>query len=630
VLFGTETGMAEEIAYMVAWDAVSRGFTDVKVSPADDVPVEQWGADGTPVLFIVSTTGQGEMPATIRKSWTSLRTPGQAPPTLSPALRYAVFGLGDSSYWKFNFSGKMLHNLLKKMGADPIVHRGLGDEDDGQGHYQALMPWLEEFFGALGYKAPQTSEAPDTPVESTTPAEPVPTPLYLPNIVENRFNVTVVKSPSSCTTAEKEPTPTISTVTDVPSKAHSTAEFDFSKFVPVTVTHTSRMTDVAHFQEVRHIEFTRPNKFDFDCGDVLGVLSPNTDEAVENALRVLGLGADDSITVSLSHDLSHQQSRSFLNFPRTAASLLRYHYDLGAPAPQSFLRQLARAATDPEERERLAELSAPTKLVEYINYCYRERRTCVEVLEDFPNIKIPAVSFFSHCKLMACRYFSISSAPTADKDILSLTVAKFEVTTPYGRERAGLCSSYLCSRKVGDVVHVFLDKRPFHIPHSKPCLLIGPGTGVAPLRSVIRERTYFNKKNSETDEKNGGGGNSSAVAQTLLLFGCRNEAKDYLYGKEYPEEVGLTVVTAFSRDIPNRKVYVQHKMTETSPASKIFNILKAEGHIIVCGNAKHMPSAVFKALSAIMVAGKVDEEDAEDYLNAMKADKSLMFDTWSV
>ena len=385
------------------------------------------------------------------------------------------------------------------------------------------------------------------------------------------------------------------------------------------------MTDASHFQEVRHIEFERPSKFDFDCGDVLGVLSPNTDEAVENALRVLGLGADDCITVTLSPDLPRQQSRSFLNFPRTAASLLRYHYDLGAPAPQSFLRQLARAATDPEEKERLAELSAPSRLVEYINYCYRERRTCIEVMEDFPNISIPLVSFFSHCKLMSYRYFSISSAPTADKDILSLTVAKFEVTTPYGRERSGLCSTYLCSRKVGDVVHVFLDKRPFHIPHNKPCLLIGPGTGVAPLRSVIRERTYFNKKNREEDVDGG-----AVDAQTLLLFGCRNEAKDYLYGKEYPEEVGLTVVTAFSRDIPNTKVYVQHKMTETGPASKIFNILKAEGHIVVCGNAKHMPNSVFKALVAIMVAGKVDEEDAEDYINAMKADKSLMFDTWSV
>ena len=610
VLYGTETGMAEEIAYMAAWDAIARGFTNVRVAPADDVPVDKWVSDGAPILFVVSTTGQGEMPQTIRKTWARLRDPKSAPVDID-GLRFAVFGLGDSSYWKYNYSGKMLHNLLKKLGGEPIVHRGLGDEDDGQGHYQALMPWLEQLFAAMGYMAPQRSEASETPTSAGL--DPLPastTPLYLPDIGENRFAVALNGAEEATTT------------TAPPSGIAS-------KFTPVRVAATARLTDPTHFQEVRHIDLERPAGFAFECGDVLGVLSPNTDDAVANALRVLGLRAEDRILITLSPHLPHQPARSFLNQPAlTVETLLRYHFDLAAPAPQSFLRQLARHSRNDEERERLSELSAPTRLIEYINYCYRERRTCIEVLEDFPAIKLPIESFVSHCKLMQSRYFSISSSPSADLGVLSLTVAKFEITTPYGRERAGLCSSYLCSRQVGDVVHVFLDKRPFGIPFDKPCLLIGPGTGVAPLRSVIRERThYFSQPKSDDDLD---APRTPPQQQSLLLFGCRNEKKDFLYHDEYPSEKGLSVVTAFSRDIPNRKVYVQHRMTESATATQIFNILRNDGHIVVCGNAKHMPNSVFKALTAILVAGKVPEEDAEAFLHNMKAEKTLVFDTWSV
>ena len=37
---------------------------------------------------------------------------------------------GDSTYARYNFMAKMLHNRLAQLGAQPLVHRGLGDDQD--------------------------------------------------------------------------------------------------------------------------------------------------------------------------------------------------------------------------------------------------------------------------------------------------------------------------------------------------------------------------------------------------------------------------------------------------------------------------------------------------------------------
>jgi sulfite reductase alpha subunit-like flavoprotein len=43
-------------------------------------------------------------------------------------MRFAVLGLGDSSYEQFNFMGKKLYRRLIQLGAQPVHRRG--DADD--------------------------------------------------------------------------------------------------------------------------------------------------------------------------------------------------------------------------------------------------------------------------------------------------------------------------------------------------------------------------------------------------------------------------------------------------------------------------------------------------------------------
>ena len=74
------------------------------------------------------------------------------------------------------------------------------------------------------------------------------------------------------------------------------------------------------------------------------------------------------------------------------------------------------------------------------------------------------------------------------------------------------------------------------------------------------------------------------TGETVLYFGCRRKAEDYIYEEElakYLEDGTLSKLhVAFSRDQAN-KVYVQHLMKENR--SEVFKLLEGGGHVYVCG-----------------------------------------------
>lgn len=56
-----------------------------------------------------------------------------------------------------------------------------------------------------------------------------------------------------------------------------------------------------------------------------------------------------------------------------------------------------------------------------------------------------------------------------------------------GLERRGVCTNYLAALEPGDRVSAFLRSTPFKLPPSPatPVILVGAGTGMAPLRGMI-------------------------------------------------------------------------------------------------------------------------------------------------
>lgn len=116
VLFGSETGTAEEVADTIAevlrdHDATVRDMIEYEVSEVDN---------GDFHVVICSTYGSGELPTGAEPFYEALVDES---PDLS-GLKFALFGLGDMVYEDtFNRGGEIMAEKLIELGAEQIgVH----------------------------------------------------------------------------------------------------------------------------------------------------------------------------------------------------------------------------------------------------------------------------------------------------------------------------------------------------------------------------------------------------------------------------------------------------------------------------------------------------------------------------
>uniref|UniRef100_A0A8B9KN64 NADPH-dependent diflavin oxidoreductase 1 n=2 Tax=Astyanax mexicanus TaxID=7994 RepID=A0A8B9KN64_ASTMX len=118
VLYGSQTGTAQDMAERIGRQA-QRRRTEVRVQSLDSYNVANLISE-TLVVFVCATTGQGDPPDNMKNFWRFVFR--KSLPTGSLCrLDYAVLGLGDSSYPKFNFVAKKLHKRLMQLGANALL-----------------------------------------------------------------------------------------------------------------------------------------------------------------------------------------------------------------------------------------------------------------------------------------------------------------------------------------------------------------------------------------------------------------------------------------------------------------------------------------------------------------------------
>jgi sulfite reductase (NADPH) flavoprotein alpha-component len=165
----------------------------------------------------------------------------------------------------------------------------------------------------------------------------------------------------------------------------------------------------------------------------------------------------------------------------------------------------------------------------------------------------------------------------------------------------GVCSKHLLALEMGGRITAFIRSNPgFVLPRTRrPVLLIGSGTGVAPLAGFIRR--------------------NDRLAPMHLYFGGRNPAQDFYFGPEIKRWLGegrlATLQTVFSR-VPDGGGYVQDALRRDAESLRS---LFARGAIVrVCGS-RAMACGVAETLD--MVLGslqlsvsklKAEERYAED------------------
>ena len=237
-------------------------------------------------------------------------------------------------------------------------------------------------------------------------------------------------------------------------------------------------------------------------------------------------------------------------------------------------------------------------------------------LEKFAPVRPDPEAFAEALEPLQPRLYSISSSPAATPGRLSLTVdaVRYDIG---GRRRLGAASTFLAERlRPGDAVQVYVQKaHGFGLPAdpSRPIIMAGPGTGIAPFRSFLWHRKA-----------------TAAPGRNWLFFGHQREAADFFYRDEleaFAADGTLTKLsTAWSRD-GAAKTYVQHSMREAG--AELWAWLAGGAHVYVCGDAERMAKDVETALGDVAREhGGMGEAEARAFLARLKAEGRYQADVY--
>lgn len=308
----------------------------------------------------------------------------------------------------------------------------------------------------------------------------------------------------------------------------------------------------------------------YEVGDALGVVPENDNDLVQALMEKLGFSGGDVVTK------------------------LRTEYDI---------TDLTKPVM-----EKYAELTGNAKLKEILEGDWQDYiwgRDILDLVTEFPH-DVSADDLFGILRKLPPRLYSIASSQKEVGEQVDLTVAAVRYDS-LDRSRKGVASCYLADAvEKGKKLGIYLKpNKNFRLPEdsSKPVIMVGPGTGVAPFRAFLQERDA-----------------SGASGKNWLFFGDQHYNYDFLYQLEVQDYIKSGTLTnldvAFSRDTPN-KVYVQHKMLEKK--AEILEWLNQGAYFYVCGDEKFMAKDVDAALKEI--AG-------EEFVEQMKKEKRYLRDVY--
>jgi len=149
VAFASQTGLAEELAWMTA-RSLSDAGTPARVALLGDLDAADL-KDAGRLLVIASTTGEGDAPDSLSRF---VRQSMAAPADLG-GLSYGLLALGDHTYTDFCGFGRALDGWLQRSGAEPLFDRVEVDDGDTG----AVRHWQHQ----LGLLTGSTSQPDWTP-----------------------------------------------------------------------------------------------------------------------------------------------------------------------------------------------------------------------------------------------------------------------------------------------------------------------------------------------------------------------------------------------------------------------------------------------------------------------------------
>ena len=273
IVVGSQTGNGKRLAGTLA-SRLRDGCVSVRIVDAADLDVRGLAKEQH-VIVVVSTHGDGDPPDAFRPLYEGLLS--KRAPMLS-TLRFAVVGLGDSSYSQFCATARIVDERLASLGAERLQPRVECDVDVDAGVAAFLAGGLAQI--AERWRADQpTSTA--APLASVTPLRAHAAPVV--------------------------------PVTVVP---HAVAG-------PGVVLENLRLTGPGTIKDVRHVELSLPDGMRFEPGDALLVHGKSDAGVVADVCALLRCSPNESVDGGGLADVLAKKELTRLTRPLLLAHLER-------------------------------------------------------------------------------------------------------------------------------------------------------------------------------------------------------------------------------------------------------------------------------------------------------------------
>lgn len=621
ILFGSQTGTAEGFAEVLKKEGRKAGFQALALDleeyeAAELLPKEKL------VVLVMATYGEGDPTDNAVEFIEYLKDKsGELGDKGLEGVGYTVFGLGNTQYEHYNEMGRVVDKLMEKHGAHRVFNYGEGDDDATLD--EDFDEWKEPLWKALRKQFITGESDNEEPSAEAGDAKLSP-PEY-------EYSCTEIRASE----AEKM----LLTTTDVRMKA-STKHFFTAKRAKVVVNRELRPSTVGG--STVHVELDlRDTGVTYQTADNLAVLPENETSVVERLATRFGYDLDQWVSIEAVDPAGELPFPS----PCTIGDVLTRYLAINSAPRKGPLKQLAFFASNPEERAELVYLSSKEGKDKYQSWILDDERSFVDVLEHFRSIEVSLQGLMYVVPFLLPRYYTISSSSLVNPQRVHATVSLIESVKSDGRVFRGVCSNFLGRLQPLDAhkddkkkrdsrpgeqgakkprewptARIFMRASTFRLPQNPltPIILIGPGTGIAPMRAFLHERA----KQQE---------NGVEVGKSIMYFGCRRRDEDFIYKEELEtfQESGVLseLHLAFSREQEN-KVYVQHLLMKNGQAT--WDLIRDhDAYIYVCG-ATSMGNDVHKVLHEIIQQfGDKSADEAQAMLKTLQDSHRYIQELWA-
>ncbi|GAA3467463.1 bifunctional cytochrome P450/NADPH--P450 reductase [Nonomuraea roseola] len=579
VAYGSSLGSCEDLARAIADRGERSGFGTTLLSLdelGDNPPAEG-------LLVVVAASYNGKAPDNAQR-FDDLIAAGLPEGSLAN-VRFALLGAGNTQ-WVATYQAfpKRIEAGLLAAGATPVIERGVADaasDFDGM-----ATRWLNTLWTTLAEEyAADTSDvgAPRYQVRLLTEAD-----VRQAIVSEQAYPLTVVANEELV--------------------ADPTGLWNFSIEPPRP--------------SAKSITVELPEGVTYATGNHLAVFAKNEPPLVSRALARLGVEHDQVLQLDQP---AGGRTHLPVGTPITAGLLFTEFLELQDVATRTQVRILAEHTPCPWTKPQLEAYTTDTEEADerYHTEILGKRVSVLNLLERFPAVELPLALFLEMMGPIRPRFYSISSSPLASPRQARLTVGLLEGPALSGDgQYRGTCSSYIAGLEPGDVFYgyVRVPSPPFAPPAdpATPLILIGPGTGIAPLRGFMEERAWQQQ-------------NGTKVGPSQVFVGCRHPEHDWFYREEMDawEQAGIAKAhTAFSAVVNHPARFVQDALI--AEADTVWQALEDGAYVYVCGDGRRMAPAVREALAAIHRSHTgSDDRTSLQWLDQLEADGRYQQDVFA-